>query len=64
MYVLILAFFQGVIGLCTRIDGMELYIIITAVFVQAMLGQGGAVNIINSMIIWRLIVRTFSSAHG
>lgn len=64
MYVLILAFSRGVVGLCARIDGMELFIIITAVFVQAMLGQGGAVNIINSMIIWRLIVRNFSPAHG
>ena len=39
------------------VDGMELLIIITAVFVQAMLGQARAINVINALIVWRFIVR-------
>ena len=38
------------------VDGMELLIIITAVFVQAMLGQARAINVINALIVWRFIV--------
>lgn len=37
-------------------DGQELAIIIIAVFVQSMLGQARAVNIINALIVWRFIV--------
>lgn len=35
---------------------MELVIIIVAVFVQAMLAQGRAVNIIGTLTVWRFIV--------
>jgi MFS transporter, PHS family, inorganic phosphate transporter len=42
------------------LDGVELFIIITATFCQALAGSARAINIINVLIVWRFIVSVFS----